>query len=81
VTIQGQVFTFKTTLGSTAGNVLIGGSADVARANLAALINAPTTTTANGVALTADSDNARLFDARASAVNDNTANTLTLTFK
>jgi len=52
VTIQGQVFTFVSSIGTTEGNVLIGGSADATRANLAALINAPQTTTANGVALT-----------------------------
>ena len=75
VVINGVTFTFKTTLGSTAGNVLIGGSADVARANLAALINAPGTTTANGVALS--TANQRLL-ARMTATNDNTANTLTL---
>lgn len=69
-------FTFKTTLGSTAGNVLIGGSADVARANLATLISAPGTTTANGVALTAA--NQRRLKAVA-ATNDNSADTLTLT--
>lgn len=51
VTINGVTFTFKTTLGSTAGNVLIGASADTAATNLAALVNAPTTTTAQGVAL------------------------------
>jgi len=34
VTIMGVVFTFKTSLGTTAGNVLIGGSAATARANL-----------------------------------------------
>ena len=48
VTINGVTFTFKTTLGATAGNVLIGGSATNARANLAALIAAPGTTTASG---------------------------------
>lgn len=53
VTINGVTFTFKTTLGSTAGNVLIGGSADAAATNLAALVNTPGTTTANGVALSA----------------------------
>lgn len=53
VTINGVVFTFKTTLGSTAGNVLIGGSADAARLNLTTLINTPGTTTTEGVALTA----------------------------
>jgi hypothetical protein len=54
VTIQGVTFTFKTTLGSTAGNVLIGASADAASINLVALINAPGTTTAQGVALSQD---------------------------
>lgn len=78
VVIQGVTFTFKTVLGSDAGNVLIGASADAARANLTALINAPGTTTAQGVALS--TQNARLF-VNASAVNDNAANTMTLTFK
>lgn len=54
VTIQGVTFTFKTTLGSTAGNVLIGASADAASINLVALLNAPGTTTAQGVALSSD---------------------------
>ena len=53
VTIGGVVFTFKTTLGSTAGNVAIGGTADAARLNLSELINAPGTTDAGQVALSA----------------------------
>ena len=76
VTISGVTFTFKTTLGSTAGNVLIGGSADAARANLAALINDPTTTTSEGVALSA-ADQATVQQVlRLAATNDNTANTM-----
>jgi hypothetical protein len=53
-TIAGEAvtFTFVTSIGTTAGNVLIGASADTARANLETLINAPGTTTAQGVALT-----------------------------
>lgn len=51
-TINGLTFTFKTTLGSTAGNILIGGSAAVAQANLTALLAAPFTTTTNGVSQT-----------------------------
>lgn len=78
VTIGGVTFTFVASIGTTPGNVLIG-TADVTRANLAALINAPGTTTANGVALTGDS--LRLFQNQMSAVNDNTANTLTVTAK
>lgn len=68
-------FTFKTTLGSTAGNVLIGGSADAARANLATLITTPGTTTANGVALSAGDQN---LLKGITGTNDNAADTLTL---
>lgn len=76
VTINGVVFTFKTTLGVTAGQVLIGGSADAARANLTALINAPGTTTAQGVALSA-ADQLTITDTlKLTATNDNTANTM-----
>jgi len=46
-TINGLTFTFKTTLGTTAGNILIGGSAAAAQANLIAAFAAPFTTTAN----------------------------------
>lgn len=51
VVLNGVTFTFKTTLGSTAGNVLIGADADAARLNLTGLINAPGTTDTEGVAL------------------------------
>lgn len=40
VTINAVTFTFVTSIGATAGNVLIGGSASAALTNLAALINA-----------------------------------------
>lgn len=53
VTINGVTFTFKTALGAVAGQVLIGGSAAAANTNLATLVNAPTVTTANGIAFTA----------------------------
>jgi len=59
VTINGVVFTFKTVLGTTAGNVLIGASAATANTNLTALVNAPSTTTTTGVALS--TANARLL--------------------
>lgn len=78
VTIAGQVFTFVASP-AVAGDVDLGGSADATRANLAALINAPQTTTSGGVALTGDA--LKLFRARITAVNDNTANTLTVTAK
>ncbi len=75
VTVNGVTFTFKTTLGSTAGNVLIGGSADAARANLTGLINTPGTTDSNGVALTAA--NQRLMK-NIVATNSNSLDTMTI---
>ena len=78
VVVNGVTFTFKTTLGSTAGNVLIGASADTANANLAALINDPATTTAQGVALSTANQN---LLRRMTATSDTSANTLTLAAK
>lgn len=78
VTIGGVVFTFKTTLGSTAGNVAIGGSADAARLNLSELINAPTTTDAGMVALSA-ANALTISDAlKLVATDDAAANTMTI---
>jgi hypothetical protein len=74
VQFQGVTFTFKTTLGATAGQVLIGASAATANTNLAALINNPGTTTANGVAL--DSDDIAIIEA-VSAVAGATSTTIT----
>ncbi len=51
---QTITLTFVSAIGSTAGNVLIGASADATRTNLAALLNAPGTTTSTGVALSTD---------------------------
>lgn len=56
ISIMGVTFTAKTVIGATAGNFLIGGSADVARANLTNLINNPSVTDGNGVALSATPD-------------------------
>lgn len=78
VTINGTVFTFKTTLGSTAGNVLISGSADAARANLTALINAPSTTTTYGVALAAADIVNVSKTLRLTATNNDSTNKMTL---
>lgn len=79
ITIGGVTFTFVSVIGTTAGNVLIGADVDATRANLATLINAPSTTTSTGVALS--TANAKIFAARVSAANDNTADTLTVTRK
>lgn len=75
VTINGVVFTFKTTLGVTAGNVAIAGSADAARLNLSELINAPGTTDAGQVALSAAN---QLLMANIVATDDAAANTMTI---
>lgn len=52
--IKGVKFTFVSSIGTTAGNVLIGANADATAQNLVALVNAPATTTAQGVALGED---------------------------
>lgn len=61
ITINGVVFTTMTVLGATPGNVLIGANAAATITNLAALINTPGTTTAQGVALSA-ADQVKLTD-------------------
>lgn len=78
VSIGGVSFTFNTTLTTTAGSVLISGSADAARANLTALVNTPGTSTTYGTALSA-ANQLILADAlRLAATNDNTADTMAL---
>lgn len=78
VSIGGITFTFRTTLGTTAGAVLISGSADAARANLTALINAPGTTTTLGVALAAADQLVITDQLRLVATNNNTTDVMTL---
>ena len=79
ITIQGQVFTFVSSIGTTAGNVLLGANAAASRVNLAALLNAPGTTTSTGVALTGDA--LKMFKARISAVNNIAATNVVVTGK
>ncbi len=78
VVIGGVTFTFQTTLGATPGNVFISGTADLARANLAALINTPGTTTTFGVALSSANQAIITDDLGLVATNDDTADTLTI---
>lgn len=78
ITIAGIVFTFNTTLTTTPGSILISGSADAARANLAALINTPGTTTTFGTALSAANQLVLTDTLKITATNDNSADTLTL---
>lgn len=70
ITISGVTFTFVSSIGTTAGNVLISGTSTSA-SNLAGLINAPSTTDANGVALSAaNADNfSTKYTATASGAN------------
>jgi hypothetical protein len=78
ITIAGVTFTFKTTLGSTAGNVLIGANVDAARANLAKAINDSGTVDTHYVQLSAE-DRFILTEKRGiTATNDDSADTLTL---
>lgn len=81
VTIGGVVFTFNTTLTTTAGSVLISGSADAARANLTALINTPGTSTTYGTALSAANVITLTKTLRLTATNSNSADTMTIVGK
>jgi len=78
VSFGGVTFTFKTTLGSTPGNVAIAGSADAARLNLAELLNAPGTTDAGQVALSAANQILISDTLGVVATDDASANTLTI---
>ncbi len=75
---QTMTITFVGTIGSTAGNVLIGANVDATRASLAGLLNNPGTTSATQVAFSAEQQ-AVLYGL--SATNDDTANTLALTWR
>lgn len=81
VVIGGVTFTFNTTLTTTAGSVLISGSADAARANLTALVNTPGTTTTFGTALSAADVITLTKTLRLTATNNDTANTMTIVGK
>lgn len=75
ITIAGQVFTFVSSIGTTAGNVLIGSDVDETRVNLAAAINAAGTTAATHVAVTDPSKFLNFI----TAVDSPSGDTLTVT--
>ena len=52
ITVNGVVFTFKTAIGTTAGNVLRGTNVAVTIDAIVALVTTPATSTANGIAFT-----------------------------
>jgi len=57
IVINGVTFTFVSSIGTTPGNVLLGANAAASQANFKALLDAPATTTAQGVALSLDNQN------------------------
>lgn len=69
ITINGVVFTTVAAIGTTPGNVLMGANPAATIVNLAALINAPTVTTAQGVAITSATDLAALSGIAATATS------------
>lgn len=81
VSVGGVAFTFKTTLGSTAGNVLIGGSADAARANLASAINGTSGAGTTYVELSAANRRTISKTLRLTATNNNTTDKMTVVGK
>jgi hypothetical protein len=78
ITVNGVKFTFVSSLGTTAGNVLIGADADAARANLTAAINGGSGAGSTYVEVSA-ADRITLSRLQATAVNDNSGDTMTLT--
>jgi len=78
LTINGVTITFVSSIGTTAGNVLIGADVDTTRKSLAGLINNPGTTSATQVALSTANQNLFTDEYRFIATNDDTANTLNI---
>lgn len=90
ITIMGITYTFKATLGSSAGNVHIASTVDITRANLAEAINNPSSSEAEdtdtgyvAVSGTPDSQGFSNQDRLKNVVatNDNTADTLAIVAK
>jgi hypothetical protein len=77
-TINGVVFTLKTTIGTTPGAITRGVSEAATMANIVTLINAPGTTTATGVALSA-ADQAKITDDAGLTAATDASHTVTFT--
>lgn len=88
ITFAGVTYTFVATLTGAAGEVHIASTVDITRANLAEAITGTTLpgdtdeaeATDTGYSALSDADQAKLSRLGVTAANDNTANTLTLTF-
>lgn len=75
VTVRGVKFTFVASIGTAAGNVLIGASADATRANLVAAINGAA---GAGTTYVEVSQKNRVKLEKVTATNDDSANTATI---
>jgi uncharacterized protein involved in outer membrane biogenesis len=75
IVINGVTYTFVSTIGTAAGNVLIGANVDATRANLAGAINNPDTTSTTQVALSS-ADQIKM--APFTATNDDTTDVLSI---
>lgn len=81
VTIDGVTFTFVSSIGATAGNVLIGANVDETRGHLAAFLADPGTTNGDQIGFATTSEAYKKLTNRiVSATNDNTADTLTIQY-
>lgn len=77
ILINGKTVTFVTSIGTTAGNVLIGANTTATAVNLNTLLNAPSVTTATGVAF--DGEDADIIES--TIVSSTNAGVLTIKFK
>ncbi len=78
ITFNGVTITFVSSIGTTAGNVLIGANVDATRVSLAGLFNAPGTTSATQVALSND-DQAKFYGL--TATDSPSGDTLSITYR
>lgn len=80
-TINGVTFTMVSSIGSTAGNILVGANADASVTNIAGMLNDPSTTSATQVALSTADQVIIVDDLRLSATASTAADTVTIVGK